>query len=107
MLTVGTLCPAPLLFILFTSSDFYGMEFNAIMAFRQLGCLCWKEMTGFSRGEILFGVVSLVGGAAKVRQNPGNKAGLAACWLAAKPTFPDMPLQQARVSNCSRNNGLL
>lgn len=75
------------------------MEFSAIMAFRQLGSLCWKEMTGFSRGEILFGVASLVGGAAKVRQNPGNKAGLAACWLAAKPTFPDLPLQQAPVSN--------
>lgn len=75
------------------------MESNAIMAFRQLESLCWKEMTGFSRGKILFGVASLVGGAAKVSQNPGNKASPAAYWLAAKPTFPDLPLQQAPVSN--------
>lgn len=94
-----SLCPTPLLFILFTASDFHEMEFNAIMAFRQLGSLCWQEMTGFLRGEILFGVASLVGGAAKVSQNPGNKAGLAAYWLVAKPTFPDLPLQQALVSN--------
>lgn len=115
----GTLEPWLLMGEPFTQLHFYlfylhleiSMKWNSVLQWcLKLGSPCWKEKTGFSRGAVVTGLLfkgcnyCLVqhprqGGAAKVSQNPGNKAGTAAWWLTAKSTFPDMPLQQALVSD--------